>query len=1037
MNRFLSLLSALILLLFGLQSFSKKAESLILNDNYKSSLYNCVEIYVDTTRSFSINDIISIESKFELPVYKNEEIFIGFSQYNHWLKFELKNDHDKARTAILEIQNPLIHELELFSIVDNKIEKYRKTGTAYKFGTRQINNRFFAYEILLDPNKSYQFFLKIYNDLNTTNLPINLYIPSEYNKQLANKNIVHGLFYGIIITILLSTFLLLFINRNEKRIKYYLWFFAYVLLFGMYNLISDGYAFQHFWPDFPELNKIFIIVFPSLGFYFLSMFTSDFFELRNNNRLLHKIILSLGYLTLSTIILLFFKNIGLNIITPFLITIVILLNLAIIYASISIFSKVARLSIYFITAYFIMLIVLFSVVSYVLGFGLPIDQNTFIIKTGTIIQFIILTIALTAKMKIQQDLVYNKSITNLQEAKDLKERLYAELEKKVDERTLELTTTKNKIEEANQLIQNKNQDLEKAFKKSSNHYIKLQKALRTINEQNENLEKANKEIQESSRLKEIFLANTSHEIRTPLNAIVGFTNLLLKSSPSNQQLKYISNIKASGENLLVVINDILDFSKIEAGKLTFEETDFNIFELFDHIHETFRVKADEKSILLENKSDESISPFVCGDPVRLNQILINIVGNAIKFTPKNGKVSFGFSKITQNEEKVHLAFFVEDTGIGISEENLTNIFESFTQAESETTRKYGGTGLGLSIVKQLIELQKGKISVQSKINEGTRFDFDLEYKIGKESPTVQISKKTIEYSDCLQQNLKILIVEDNEVNQQLATDTIKLWNNSIEIEIAQNGNIAIQKSYEKKYDLILMDIQMPQMDGFETTSVIRKEKDSLNNKTPIVAMTAHAMKDEKENCIAVGMNDYISKPFDPDELFGKIKTYSCKKVVRLIEKGENIDYSTIICDKNDCEDYSKIKKTQTDKKQVSQDLRTNNFIHINLEYLTKLYQGDTDKIKKILVMYLESIPNDLESLKTAEAKTDWKTMEVKAHSLKPKLNYIGLLMASEYAKQVERFAKNNEQFAIIKENIHKINDEWNLASQEITAFLKK
>lgn len=1020
-------------LTISISLLSRKTESFIIKNQHQSDLKNCIEIYTDSTNELNINQILNLSSEFILPQYVNNEIFITFSKYNHWLKFDLLNNHNKQRTVILQIKNPLIKEVELFSYVSNKLEKFPKSGTGYNFRTRQIAHRYIAYEIQLEPNTLHPFYLKIQNDSKTTNLPINLYLPSKYNSSLSKDNLFHGLFYGIIITILVITFLLWLSNIKEKGIKYYLWFFAYVLLIGMFNFGIDGYSFQFLWPNHPSYNELSIYISVSLGFFFLSRFTCDFFEIRKNNIIIYRIITVLGYAILVTIIFLFIKLVSFSIIIPYLILLVVLINLIIIYSSILFYKRTTKLSIYFITAFVAILIGVLSISSYVLGFGFPVEINNLLIKTSTIAQFIILTIALSAKMRIQQDIVYKQSITALQEAKELKEKLYSELEKKVYERTKELTATKNKIQEANQLIQNKNKDLEKAFKKSSNHYIKLQKALRTINEQKENLERANQEIQESSRLKEIFLANTSHEIRTPLNAIVGFTNLLLKAEPTQQQLKYIRNIKASGENLLVVINDILDFSKIEAGKLTFEETDFNIFELFDHIQETFKVKAEEKSIILENTNDEILPAYVNGDPVRLNQIFINLVGNAIKFTGKNGKVSFGFSLLEKQGDKLNISFFVEDTGIGISQENLENIFESFTQAESDTTRKYGGTGLGLSIVKQLIELQNGTIKIQSEVNKGTRFDFDLTYKVGKEHPTVKISNKTVEFSDCHRNDLSILIVEDNEVNQQLAKDTIKLWNNNIAIDIASNGNIAIQKSYESKYDLILMDIQMPQMDGFETTSIIRKEKESLNHSTPIVAMTAHAMKDEKENCINVGMNDYVSKPFDPDELFAKIKTFTCKKVVELIEKGDNIDYSSVICDKGKCDAY--VKKTSQSKKIPQQQFASNTFIHIKLDHLNKLYQGDKEKIKKILSLYLESIPEELKDLSEGQSNAEWAVLKAKAHSLKPKLSYIGLNMASEYAKQIELFASKQAKMEIITTNIQKISEEWELASREIKTFI--
>lgn len=371
----------------------------------------------------------------------------------------------------------------------------------------------------------------------------------------------------------------------------------------------------------------------------------------------------------------------------------------------------------------------------------------------------------------------------------------------------------------------------------------------------------------AEKVKEQFLTNMSHEIRTPMNAIIGFTNLLLKSQHNKDSTQYLKAIKASGENLLVIINDILDYSKLESGKATFESIDFSLSQLIIMFVELMLPKAEEKSIKLSTEIDKHIPEFLIGDPTRLTQILINLVGNAIKFTNK-GEVKVHVTSLNENGNEIELNFSVSDTGIGIPEESLTKIFESFTQASNDTTRKYGGTGLGLSITKQLIELQGGTISVNSVINEGSNFEFKLKFqKYFKSHRAVSVINE--EYAEEFPlKGVRVLLVEDNSFNQILAAKILENWH--CIVEIASNGKIAVEKAEENQFDIILMDIQLPEMDGYEATHYIRNRISSPKCNVPIIAMTAHAFISEIDKCLNAGMNDYISKPFNETILQSKM-----------------------------------------------------------------------------------------------------------------------------------------------------------------------
>jgi PAS domain S-box-containing protein len=397
---------------------------------------------------------------------------------------------------------------------------------------------------------------------------------------------------------------------------------------------------------------------------------------------------------------------------------------------------------------------------------------------------------------------------------------------------------------------------------------KQKKAERDLIITNEELNKAKIQLEESLKVKEQFLANMSHEIRTPMNAIIGFTNLLLRSKHTADESKqFLSAIHTSGENLLVIINDILDFSKLESGKVTFESIKFKLRHLMNMMVDLMKPKADEKQIQLHYDISDEITDDLIGDPTRLNQILINLVGNAIKFT-NTGEVLIKVSKLNEEDGKIELKFDVKDTGIGIRKENLEMIFESFTQGSNDTTRKYGGTGLGLSITKQLIELQGGNISVSSEMDKGSTFTFNLKFKTGS-SP--KGSKKETDENNGQDYPLKgtrVLLVEDNVFNQVLAKKILENW--QCDVDLAENGKIATEKAVENNYDIILMDIQLPEMDGYEATSFIRNKLSEPKSNVPIIAMTAHAFANEADKCFSYKMNDYISKPFTEANLYQKI-----------------------------------------------------------------------------------------------------------------------------------------------------------------------
>jgi PAS domain S-box-containing protein len=517
---------------------------------------------------------------------------------------------------------------------------------------------------------------------------------------------------------------------------------------------------------------------------------------------------------------------------------------------------------------------------------------------------------------------------------------------------------------------------------------------------------AKKQLEESMKVKEKFLANMSHEIRTPMNAIVGFTNLLLKSGHSAEQGQYINAIKTSGENLLVIINDILDFSKIQSGKINFEQIDLRISQLISTLLELMLPKSVEKNIKLSAKIDKRIPEYLTGDPTRLNQILLNLVGNAIKFTEK-GEVRVEVDMMTETEQEMVLQFSVIDTGIGIPESKQLNIFEGFSQATDDTTRKYGGTGLGLTIVKQLVELQGGAISVKSE--EGTGSKFIVIMKFGKNTGVKAQSNGAtgvVMEEDQSLEGLNVLLVEDNYLNQVLATKVLTDW--KCKVEVAENGRVALEKLEPGKFDVVLMDIQLPEMDGYEATRTIRGDTNKALAQIPIIAMTAHAINGEADKCYQAGMNDYVSKPFDTRVLYSKIagaiKTINTKNAMNQDTPPNNIEDSAV-------------KLT-------------------DLAYLRQLANGSDEFIQNMISLFLQQTPEAVDKMESSMKQGDWKSVRAAAHKMKPSFAFMGIKQLKETLEKTEEYATEEKELDKIPGLISEIKEVCGKAVLELKAEQK-
>lgn len=491
---------------------------------------------------------------------------------------------------------------------------------------------------------------------------------------------------------------------------------------------------------------------------------------------------------------------------------------------------------------------------------------------------------------------------------------------------------------------------------------------------------AKKKTDELARAKDLFLANVSHEIRTPMNGILGIAGLLAKTKLNQKQQKMTGMIKDAANNLLVIVNDILNFEKISAGKIELENIQFLLNEKLALLTESFQYKAKEKNIQLSFHDSIGHPLEVVGDPYRLSQIVTNLLANAIKFTDK-GSVEIKLQTITETPEDIWIRIEVKDSGIGIPEDKIESLFQPYQQADSATSRKYGGTGLGLSIVKNLVNLMGGRIGVESKIDAGSIFSIQLPFK--SSAQTTQPAFAITDYNQL--KGLRVLLAEDVEMNQFIARSILE--EKGVYVTEAIDGRETIEKVQNFSFDLILMDISMPYIDGIQATSIIRSMQDSPNSTIPIIALTANALEGDKQKYLNAGMNGYISKPFLEEEFL--------MVILQCMQKND-------FCFSSDNEHLI----NPTNEKLYSE------------AHLMGMGKYQKAFIDKMIGLFLQTMPEDIELLQETARNKDWRQVERTAHRIKSAIRSMGIQSAIQTIRYIEEAAQKNPPPEDI---IHKVN----------------
>ena len=796
-----------------------------------------IQYFADPSLEYNLADI-QYEEKRGVNRWQKANGFIpnyGFTKAAYWVKVEL-NNQSTQKEWILHFEYPLMDVLQLYT--PNAQNQYRlqySTGDTYPFSQRPIKDRGFALPISITPQQTQSIYLRL-QSRDSMIISMSLLTPDAFRAEQQNESFWFGMYYGAVLIILLFNAYLYLILKDRNHLHY-------VAVLGCYALIElslNGMGTVYFWGDFPEVAK-------RIRPFAISLFALASFTLTKSFLGIKQVILgkmNLDPLFLGFIVL---TLVG-AIIFPFTLSIQLSMMIAFITAPIMYGAGVytwqqgSRLGKYFTLGW--SGLVLGGMVNVLRAFDiLPVNfWTTYGAQLGSISTLLILNSALTDRMRL------------LQQENDKSQQLRL-----------------SQQEETNRLLDQKVRDRTEAL------LLKTEEA-----------ERAKQQAETAVKAKSEFLANMSHEVRTPMNGMIGMTQLLADTPLNVEQKHYINTIQSSSEALLRIINDILDYSKIEAGKLDIEHTNFNLHQLLKECVSLFVLPAKERGLPIKTEIMPNVPCWMVGDPTRVRQVIINMLGNAYKFTERGTVTLRAYLRENKGADGVFIQFEVQDTGIGITTEQRERLFQSFSQADSSVTRKYGGTGLGLAISRSLVRLMNGDIGVKSIPSQGSIFWFYVQMSHGTEPNQTQVTQKTKTKPNNDYPNLSgltVLIAEDNPINQMVIVGMLKKYN--IVATVASDGLDALQvlMASQDMFDVVLMDCEMPNMDGYTATRRIRAwELQQQHIPTLIYGVSAHALAEYQQQGIDSGMNGFIVKPLKQEDLSKALTAVMTHKMKRKLAR---------------------------------------------------------------------------------------------------------------------------------------------------------
>ncbi|MEO9965293.1 MAG: response regulator [Reichenbachiella sp.] len=810
---------SLLILLWGIQAYASNDQVVhpqyFLNDSL--SLNDHLGIYIDPTGELTISDILLRNPPFlpqTGPLTKDKV---------YWGKLTVENNQDYIKLYLLYVgKNDYI---DCYYVENDSLVQHEQSGYLRAEEVKSVPKGSYYVPLLMSANTKQDLYIRIQEIIhNDPEFDLHFTSGSDWVYKILDTHFVDFIFQGLFWIIMLYNLFMF----GSTRSKIYLYYGAYLFCTAINYLFLTDILREYFLNHTPWLTIYFI---PTsilvAGAYWV--FINDFISVKKHFTVYHKWTTITAWSNFSLFVIClaiihFTKEIYLvtNVLRA-AVLVNVLLVIGLIYR---IYDSKYEMVKYFIYGTAAMIIM--ALIDLILWD--PSSSQANFVKYGLLAEIVVFSLGLAQRKKIQEKerrKALNKQIDQLRVNESLAQWQKEELEKIIDHRTTK--------------IKKKNKKLKRAIKKAET----------------------------AARVKSDFLSVMSHEIRTPMNAVIGTIHLLLDENPKKTQLEHLKTLKFSSENLLILINDILDYSKVESGNVELEHIDFHLRELTKGLGNTYEQQAAENGVNFNILIDHNIPSMLKGDPARLTQILNNLISNAFKFTPK-GEIKLLIHLLAKGNGRVKLEFAVEDTGIGISKDKLKLIFESFTQAHADTTRKYGGTGLGLAITKKLIKLFDSQIFVKSKVKRGSKFYFSLYMEeAGHANAAVVVDDVMMKEKV---RDKRVLVVDDNEINLMMAKKFLDKW--GLISDVVTSGKLALEQVFNADYDLILMDLQMPEMDGYEVTSTIRSLDNLELKNIPIVAVSADTYENVKLKIAEVGMNDFLSKPFNPIELLTIVYEYT-------------------------------------------------------------------------------------------------------------------------------------------------------------------